>query len=253
MNSATDFAKDLIGVDFLDSKELHIEEVPNEILAFIGQLNVPLSIYNHAESKYVYANQQFLDLTSLSKGDLPSFGQMYYGPWIEDEDYLILKDKIRARLAYVYEHYVHNEMEKLSFKINFRFKHKNHSKDLRHMLLQSNILSWDENKRPKITLDIYTDIEHRKHSSKIILTVSQFRHAWKIILEEEFLRQPKMLGKREKEIFDCMMDNNSASQIADEKKISIYTVKAHWRNILMKTGCGTREQLVHHAMEEGWL
>jgi DNA-binding CsgD family transcriptional regulator len=140
--------------------------------------------------------------------------------------------------------------------LNFRIIDRINPDEYHYMLLQSNVISWRENYLPKLTLDLYTDINHRKHSNKILLTVNkykQFEKEWKMLLKEEFLRIPKMLGTREKEIMHEMLHDQSAGAIAESKGISIYTVKSHWRNILTKTNCASREHLKFHALDQGWL
>lgn len=229
------------------------DELSQEIQSFISYLNTPLSIYDHQEKKFIYVNQQFLGLSGLTEKDALQQGQLYYGLWIEDEDYHILKEPIRNRLKQFYNAAIHNQAERVSYMINFRFKNKEGSK---HMLVQTNVLAWKEDLTPRITMDIYSDVNHRNHSNKILLTVNQFKpfeKVWEMKVEEEFLREPKLLGRREKEVLYLMLEEKSATSIAEELEISVFTVRTHWRNILQKMNCHSQKELKALAYEEGWI
>jgi DNA-binding NarL/FixJ family response regulator len=57
------------------------------------------------------------------------------------------------------------------------------------------------------------------------------------------------LTEREKEIFDCIVDNLSNTEIAHKLFISEATVKTHVSSILRKTGQTNRSQAVLYALK----
>jgi DNA-binding NarL/FixJ family response regulator len=61
------------------------------------------------------------------------------------------------------------------------------------------------------------------------------------------------LTDREEEVFHCIVDNLSNSEIADKLYISEATVKTHVSSILRKTGQPNRSQAVLHVLKNGLL
>ena len=97
---------------------------------------------------------------------------------------------------------------------------------------------------------------HHKKDHKIALTINAFNPAdqsWKTVITEEFLATPQMLSEREREVMKLIVQENSANEIAEKLDLKFYTVRAHWRNILGKTGCKTQKQLKTLAHREGWI
>jgi DNA-binding NarL/FixJ family response regulator len=61
------------------------------------------------------------------------------------------------------------------------------------------------------------------------------------------------LTEREEEVFRCIVDNLSNSEIAEKLFISEATVKTHVSSILRKTGQTNRSQAVLHVLKNGLL
>ncbi|MCH4285096.1 helix-turn-helix transcriptional regulator [[Eubacterium] hominis] len=53
-----------------------------------------------------------------------------------------------------------------------------------------------------------------------------------------------MLTKREKEVFDLLIDNYSTAEIAEKMHISDKTVRNHISNVMLKLGVKGRAQAV---------
>ncbi|HAA14713.1 MAG TPA: hypothetical protein DCE41_24705, partial [Cytophagales bacterium] len=61
------------------------------------------------------------------------------------------------------------------------------------------------------------------------------------------------LSKRELEIIAALAEGTNSEQIAEKLFISKNTVRTHRRNIMQKVGVKTSAELIHIAMERGWI
>lgn len=62
-----------------------------------------------------------------------------------------------------------------------------------------------------------------------------------------------ILTKREKEVFQLLVDNNSTKEIADKLNISEKTVRNHISNVMQKLEVKTRYQAVIELLKMGEL
>lgn len=58
---------------------------------------------------------------------------------------------------------------------------------------------------------------------------------------------------REMEVVRELMKGRTSKQIAGALTISLHTVNAHRRNLLLRTGLSNSAELVRHATEQGWV
>ncbi|MUV04696.1 helix-turn-helix transcriptional regulator [Flavobacterium rakeshii] len=62
-----------------------------------------------------------------------------------------------------------------------------------------------------------------------------------------------MLTKREKEIFNLLVNEYQTTEIAKRLDISPHTVSSHRKNIFQKTGTNSVLQLIKLGLEKGWV
>jgi len=222
----------------------------------LHHLHSPINLFDHRANKFLFVNDKFKKLTGLSDQECYTQELKNYGSWIETGDLQILQKEIGKRLGEIFNEYICDTSEQLIYQVNFRLKEKGKNQEHILVLAQCTVVEWTRQHLPAVTLNMLTDITHYRDSQKIILTVNKvdkLNHQWKTILKEEFLRIPQKLGKREKEIMSEMLKDKSATEISKEKKMSFFTVRSHWRNILQKTNCKTQKEFKHLAQVEGWL
>lgn len=61
------------------------------------------------------------------------------------------------------------------------------------------------------------------------------------------------LSRRELEIIRALAQGDSSKEIAERLFLSDHTVRTHRRNILLKLGVNNTPELIHLAMENGWI
>jgi len=65
--------------------------------------------------------------------------------------------------------------------------------------------------------------------------------------------QPPPLTEREREILILVAQGNSNKRIAQQLDVSVRTVETHRLNLRRKLGIETQADLVHYALQQGWI
>ncbi len=137
------------------------------------------------------------------------------------------------------------------FSIDFRMRHKNGN--YIRVNRQTSCYRTDIHGNMVYAISLYTDINHIKRSNLIT-------YAWKTFIDidfnmEELIErfQLKIFTPREIEIIRMLSQGLSATQIAPRLFISEYTVIAHRRNILHKTGAKNTAELIKYGVEAGLI
>jgi DNA-binding CsgD family transcriptional regulator len=135
--------------------------------------------------------------------------------------------------------------------IDFRMRHKNGN--YIRVNRQTSCFRTDNFGNTVYSISVYTDINHIKRSNLIT-------YAWKTTTDIELDMdnlierfQLKILTPREMEIIQMLSQGYSATQIAGRLFISEYTVIAHRRNILHKTGVKNTAELIKYGVEAGLI
>lgn len=71
--------------------------------------------------------------------------------------------------------------------------------------------------------------------------------------ESEVNNMTRFLTKREKEIFELLIENNTTKDVADILNISEKTVRNHISNVIQKLSVNTRYQAVIELIKNGEL
>jgi DNA-binding CsgD family transcriptional regulator len=239
------------------SKTGILKDTPNgkvPIKYLLQHLNCPISIFDFRKKKFIYVNDHFLQVTGLTADNCYDMSLEDFLACVESIDLLALQKEIKMRLENVIKQYGNNGNLQLNYSMNCRFKQKDGN--FNDIMVQCTVIEWDKNNYPAVTLNVYTDLTPHKRDLKIVLTISiigENEKQWKTVLAEEFLRIPKVLTEREHEIMNDMVHDIGAEEIAERLNLKYYTVRAHWRNILNKTGCHSQRELKDLAQKEGWV
>lgn len=216
----------------------------------------PINIYDHRISKFVFVNEQFAQLIGHSLADCYTQDLNDFTTWMHAGDLSIMQSQIGNQLSNLYKEFVHDKNAQLFYTLNYRLKIKDHLGEPISVLSQCSVIEWTDDFKPALTLNSHTDLTHYQHNQKMLLQVNLFdvkSQQWKMILSNTFLHEPDNLGKREKEIMIEMLLDKSATTIAKEKNMSVFTIRSHWRNVLQKTNCVNQKQLKQLAQKEGWI
>jgi DNA-binding CsgD family transcriptional regulator len=233
-----------------------LPDVPCHVSLALEHMQSPINIFDFRKKRFVFANNKFCELIGMEASECYNRELKDYDHWIDAGDLAILQNEVAKKLDGIFNKYIKEKTDRLSYSVNFRLKEKGNYKEHIHVVSQCTVIEWNDQLLPNLTLNVLTDITHYRHNQKMTLTINlvdEQSGRWKNVSKDDFLRTPEMLCAREKEIMHLILLDKSATVISKEKNISFFTVRAHWRNILQKTNCKTQKELKHLAQVEGWV
>ena len=217
-------------------------------------LSSPISIYDSKKERYIYVNPHFCHLTGLTEEELHNIKLTEFLTRVHAKDLLVVLNAVAKQVRNACVEYIEKKNCQVVYTLNYRLKQADGT--YLHVMAQNTVLEWYKDVQRSVVLSLYTDISNHKKDHKIMLTLNAMNPAdklWKTVLTEEFLTAPEMLSRREKEVMMLIVQENTASQVAQKLGLKFYTVRAHWRNILGKTGCKSHKELKALAHKEGWI
>jgi DNA-binding CsgD family transcriptional regulator/PAS domain-containing protein len=221
----------------------------------LDDIHVGASVYDYRSRKLIYGNRKFLDITGLSPEQCFGLPLEEFNRWIHPDDLALIVANVRPSILQVFQMYKQNRFRRMVYTVNFRLREK--GGHYRMVLSQNTMTEIDGPENfPAQSLNIISDLDNYKEDHKIIITIKIFNERtgrWEIALKKELLHIPLMLTAKEKAILPLMLADRSAHDISVILKMNELTVRSHWRNILMKTNCGTQKELKSLAIVEGWI
>lgn len=160
-----------------------------------------------------------------------------------------------------FEHYItqffksvpYEKIEKYKVQYDFRIKGKNNR--YVRILHQAVQIDYDRENFYR-TLGIDTDISHIKQEGLPTFSIigldgepSYYNIQTAIPLTQSY----DLFTKREREILKLIVESKSSKRIAESLSVSLHTVNAHRKNILLKAEVKTPLDLVKKAINEGWV
>lgn len=170
----------------------------------------------------------------------------------EDVDFVARAEE-RALL-----HILEKGMERVTrYKVSYNVRFKVADGTYKLFNHQSLVLSIDQHNNAVKSVNIHTDISH---------ITSKNNYKWSAIglaSEPSYLNldvdaggeqdNAKKFSKRELEVMRLIAEGHSTKIIADTLFITPDTVKAHRKNILVKSGCSNMAELAARSISEGWI
>ncbi len=236
-----------------DFQNIRIER--DQLLEHFKHLSTPVSIFDNERKMFIYCNDKFINLVGFDENECYNHVFNDFRKWIHPNDHSILIDQVGSRLRDFKNNSLQLHEEKFSLHFNFRLNTKNKEDHYTSVFAQCSVLEW-KNDYPFLILCLLTDITKYNKNNKIVYSINwynQNEQEWTKVFEEEFLNEPRMLSTREKQIFNLIIQDMSATAISKELNIAFHTVRTHWRNILSKTGCNNQRELKQLAIKEGWI
>ncbi len=106
------------------------------------------------------------------------------------------------------------------------------------------------------TLGIFTDLSHLNIQGIPKLSFIGMQGApsyYNVHLKDDFHLSSHVFTKKELEILRYVVQGTKSEDIAKRLSKSIFTVRAHRKNILRKSGCGSVQELLVKSIREGWV
>ncbi len=219
--------------------------------------NMPhgVAVLDYRTAKYVYISENVAEVfTGLKNDVLLEQGAQFWHTLMNDTDRFIIHDKIFPKMLGIMHTIPCDKVSNYKFSYNYRISHK--SGKVIKILQNLVILEADENNNPLLGLITVTDITPYKTNDSVIFTVTYpgKRKGEVIPHYESFnmsLEKPSSISVRENEVITAIANGLSTAKIAEKLRISVYTVNAHRRNILEKTGVKNVAELINYATSNG--
>lgn len=167
----------------------------------------------------------------------------------DDKNYFL---KFENRVTQFYKELPPEKRGNYIYHHDYRVKNKN-DKYIR-ILHQIVPIEYDEHNFYK-TLAMHTDITHIKRDGVPALSIIGLHDEpsyYDIQDTENFTKSYSLFTNREKEIITLIIEGCGSKEIAQELRISLYTVNNHRKNILKKAKVKTPQDLLKKAINEGW-
>lgn len=145
----------------------------------------------------------------------------------------------------------------LFFKYKFSYDYRLRAKDGEYRrILQQIVPVYYFPEGGARTLGIFTDLSHLNIHGIPKLSFIGMQGApsyYNIHLNEEFHLSTNVFTKTEKEILKYVVQGMKSEDIANSLNRSIFTIRAHRKNILRKSGCSNVQELVVKSVRESWV
>lgn len=172
-----------------------------------------------------------------------------------------LRDNIRAaRGGTLYFNYLYKQdpQNRPFIKVNRTLDLKCKDGTVKHVLVQSIPILFNDQMEPVYFLNIISDITDLKTNHEYthyILDSSNDKQVKKILLhtDQSMVLQQMDISKSELKVLRLMADGKSSKQIAEQLFLSEHTVKNHRKNMLAKAECDSSSELIKRAITEGWI
>ena len=248
-------------LDFLKTNKEHLKyknsEYYLEPYPFISKITslIPSVFYilDYQTQQYLFVSKDCKSLFGYTEEEFMENGQAWAIKSVHPEDIVIFSNDIFTRFLNYSQSLPKDEIKKSMFSVNYRFKKKDGV--YIKILQQYVILETNKKGSPLLTLGICTDITPHKTDDKIVFSISKKdeKKGFELVSSTSFLNDRMAISKRENEILRQLFKGLNSKQIGAQLNISLYTVKAHRRNLLEKTKCKNSAQLISYVMANGLI
>lgn len=214
-----------------------------------------VAILDYRTARYIYISENVAEVfTGLTNDVLLEQGARFWHTLMNDDDRFIIHEKVFPKMLSIMHAIPSDKVSNYKFSYNYRISHQ--SGRVIKILQNLVILEADEHNNPLLGLITVTDITPYKTNDSVIFTVTYpgKKKGEFIPHHESFnmsLEKPSSITVRENEIIAEIANGLSTAKIAEKLRISVYTVNAHRRNILEKTGVKNIAELINYAASNG--
>lgn len=231
-------------------------------LADIKQLQTKQSpvvfLLDFTSQKYVFMHKNVEQATGYSANYYMEGGLDFYLSNWDKEDFDIYNKQIFPESLKFSSEYPFEKNRHLVFSRNNRLKTRDG--DSANLLQRFCFIIDPLIKNPVGVIGSVTDITHFKRDNLITQTIEEIDSdnpgsPKKLLFKKTyFLDEGKAaLTKKELEVLRWICEGLSSKQIAYKMQVSIFTIHNHRKNMLQKTECKNAAELLHYAINRGFL
>jgi len=208
-------------------------------------------IFNVPQHRYELVSDEIRDVLGYEPPELTVENLV---AWIHPDDYGWFL-AIESKIVEFFQSRTYDEMLRYKVRYDARLRKKNG--EYIRILQQFVVLCANPEQNDLKVLGMHTDITHLKAEGKPMLSFIGLEGAPSFInvdVGQPFsINEEPLFTSREKEVLTLLMKGKSSKDIAGEFGISHETVNTHRRKMLAKTGARNTPELIHLAVQKGWI
>lgn len=210
-------------------------------------------ILDLSKVEYVYISTSLMGMIGYSPDSLMNKdGFLFWSDRIHPDD----REEHAGQLQKCWEFSLNLPLERRkSFKYNLEYRIRKSTGKYIRLLQQATILEVDKKGNPLHVFGICTNISHMGKLDHPTLAITNEENGKNYIydLKEKKMVSTKLFTPKEKQILGLMARGLVTKEIADKLNIAFNTVKTHRRNMLLKARKSNSVELVHYALQNGFI
>lgn len=214
-------------------------------------LSSALYILNFETHQYLYVGESCYNISGYTANEYIEKGRDFFLSQVHPEDMKFITSEVFSKFISYAINSEKTNLKNLRFSVNYRIKRKDG--EYIKVIQQYVVLETSPEGYPLLTLGLITDATAHIQDNKVTFSVSKYdaKDGVKLISAESYSDKELYLSSRESEILRLIVKGISSKIIAQKLFISLYTVNAHRRNILEKTGCKNIAELINYSILHG--
>lgn len=227
----------------------------DRLLEFFDQyLGGAVYVLDYRTMRYLYASASCEEVTGYKRQQFLDGGLSFVMNKIHPEDVQHFNARWGKKYLEVIRGMDKDEMHLYRFTYNFRFQKP--SGQFVQMFAQVKMALRDSEGNPVLSVGYFTDFEQYKKDDLMRMQVLKYnprtrKHVEIDLGSKNDLDSP--LTSREREILEFIAAGLQNKDISARLDVSIYTIRAHRRNILRKLSCTNFAKATAKAKTCGWI
>jgi DNA-binding CsgD family transcriptional regulator len=214
-----------------------VEEIKSNITERITEYAIPCVtfVFDYKNMKYCYVSPLMAEMTGYNAEEYYCRGVELHLSRMHPDDMKLFTNEVIKNIISRTQTFRSDQLSKYRFSITYRYL-RSDGKYI-HILQQHSVLCRDERKNPLVIAGFLTDISFLKRDDCVSLQIAKYNRSkncfQNIDIDIEHDNNSK-LTISEKKILNLILKGKKNDEIARELSNSIFTIKAHRRNILKK-------------------
>ena len=228
-----------------------VEEL-TKLNGLMGMIPAGLYVLDYRKGGYRYISPGMESLTGFPNAYFLNNERKTALHHIHPDDRTIINSEVFPEFLRLVQTLPNNQLDQHLFSLSYRYIRPNG--DACVFMQRSMVLDRTADGMPLSNLSVVTDITFFQRDTKVMFSVHRlsdkgtFDH---LVLEQTHAKANPSLTPKEIEVLKAMGKGLVVKQIAMGLNLSVYTVKAHIRNIKTKLGLHTAAELVRYAVAQG--
>ncbi len=228
-----------------------VEEL-TKLNGLMGMIPAGLYVLDYRKGGYRYINSGMEGLTGLPQAYFLNPQRNAALLHIHPDDRNIINGEVFPEFLRMVQALPDDQLDQHLFSLSYRYIRPNG--DACVLMQRSIVLDRTSDGLPLSNLSLVTDITFFQRDTKVLFSVHRLSGKGtfdRLVLEQRHPNANPSLTPKEMEVLKAMGKGLVVKQIATGLNLSVFTVKAHIRNIKIKLGLHTAAELVRYAVAQG--